>query len=113
MTEDELMGLRNSIIKGLKEEHIHDKPSQETDRRLSVMETNFTNINEDLKDIKTAINRSTIWLIITLFSILFSASSVAFWIGSWKGSFETRLDTIYSRITVNEERIEKMREQGH
>ena len=65
-----------------------------SDTRISVLETNFSNINDDLKDIKTAINRSTGWLIVTMFTVLSSAFGVAFYIGTWKGGIEERIYTL-------------------
>lgn len=94
MNDDQLVMLRNSIIKGLREEPLHTKPSPETDRRLTVMETNFGYINEDLKDIKKEISKSTWWLITTLLSVLLASFSLAFWVGSWKGRVDQRLDSI-------------------
>ena len=94
MNDDQLVMLRNSIIKGLREKPLHTKPSPETDRRLAVMETNFGYINEDLKDIKKEISKSTWWLITTLLSVLVASFSLAFWVGSWKGRVDQRLDSI-------------------
>lgn len=94
MNDDQLVMLRNSIIKRLREEPLHTKPSPETDRRLTVMETNFGYINEDLKDIKKEISKSTWWLISTLLSVLVASFSLAFWVGSWKGRVDQRLDSI-------------------
>lgn len=94
--EDKLVGMRNSIIKALREEPLHTKPSPETDKRLTVMETNFGYINEDLKEIKKEISSSKIWLITTLISMLVASFSLAFWIGTWKGKVDQRLNAIES-----------------
>lgn len=97
MNEDEKMEI---FQMGVKECISHSKPSPETDRRMAILETNFSNINQDLKDIKTAITRSTIWLITALFTFIISSFSLAFWIGSWKGSIEVKIDSIEKRIDV-------------
>lgn len=91
MTDEERLAIRNE---GFQEGIRHQKPAPETARKLAVLETNFQNINEDLKDIKTAITRSTIWLITTLFTILLASFSLAFWLGSWKGALEEKMNTL-------------------
>lgn len=91
MTDDEKMAIFN---KGYEEGVVHRKSSPDTARKLAVLETNFSNINDDLKDIKTAITRSTIWLITTLFTILIASFSLAFWLGTWKGSIEEKMNNL-------------------
>ena len=80
--------------RGVEEGLRHRTPSPETDRRMSILEMGATDIKEDLKEIKLAITRSTIWLITTLFTILIASFSLAFWLGSWKGSIEEKINNL-------------------
>ena len=88
--EEECTIYQKGVVEGMK----HSKPSPETAKKLAILETNFENINDDLKEIKTAITRSTIWLITTLFTILIASFSLAFWLGTWKGSIEEKMNNL-------------------
>lgn len=77
--------------------------------RMATLETNFSNINDDLKEIKTAITRSTIWLITTLLTIIVASFSLAFWLGTWKGALEVRLENLERERKANAEEILNLR----
>ena len=68
------------------------------DKEISLMKQGFEFINTDLKEIKKAITSTTVWLILTLLSVLISASLMTFYVGSWKGGLDEQILQIRHRI---------------
>lgn len=68
------------------------------DKEISLMKQGFEFINTDLKEIKKAITSTTVWLILTLMSVLISASLMTFYVGSWKGGLDEQMSQIKQRL---------------
>ena len=107
MNEDEKMEL---VSEGIRIGREHSRPSPETDKRLSILDEKFSNINGDLKDIKDAINNSTRWLIATLVSVVGITFSGAYVVGNWRGVVDEKIINIEIRQAKNINDITSVRE---
>lgn len=114
MNSEEKMEIVSSVYEKVKEwVTTHETTAPSTERRIIPLEQQMGYINTDLKDIKTAINKANetvdstkTWLIITLFSILSSAMILGFWMGSWKGGIEERVNQIQANDAQLNEKLE-------
>lgn len=92
----------------------HDRPSPETDKRLSLIENDIPEIKSDVKegfsDIREAINRGTWALIGLLFTVLGSSGAMVYYIGTWKGQIDIRVSNLETRQEKSEEAIVKVRD---
>lgn len=74
---------------------------QENRENIAILIRDISHLNDGLGEVRAAISKSTAWLVTTLVTFLIGSFSLAFWMGSWKGQIEQRIENLTAQSQMN------------